>query len=143
MPCLDWMSWLLVLVGWYVVHLTTLQRERRKENRDFSSQVVDDLYTLSRNGRKFHLSKQYDEEIAFDIVQSLGRTFRTVNLEPISELKIDARKLMAVRMAVTLNNFDKSSFVRQDASSELVREIALSIEDLASEIETRSRSVFR
>lgn len=140
---MDWVSWALVLIGWFVVHRTTLERERRKENREIAARIIDSLYALCHDGRQFHTSKEFNEELSFDISQKLGRIFREINLPPISNLKISNEKLMEARMALTLKNFEKSSFKKHEPSSPLVQDVTFSIEELVSEIETKARTMFR
>jgi hypothetical protein len=45
----DWthvVTWSLVLGGWWVVHLATLNRDRRKEKRDVSVQVCKNILAM-------------------------------------------------------------------------------------------------
>jgi hypothetical protein len=39
----DFITWLLIIVGWLVVHFTTLKREKRKENREAAYKIVEEI----------------------------------------------------------------------------------------------------
>jgi hypothetical protein len=69
----DWVTWVLVLLGWWFVHKATLSRERRKEKRELSANICSKLLDLQEAAISFHTDKEFSSRISNDISQQVHR----------------------------------------------------------------------
>jgi hypothetical protein len=127
----DAVPWLIAVVGWGFTHVFSEARERRKEVRSQLDKGIEQLLTLEKSAREFHMSAKYDPLKAHELTAGLD-TFER-KLYRISCVDVDGltANLIALRRAVTLDNFDASSFTAQSSASEVLGKIA----DAASNME--------
>lgn len=128
-------TWLLVVLGWLVVHRKTLERERRKEHREASQRIVNELREIEQEATAFHRSQQFDGDRAESLMWRVTRAIKSLQRPPLSTLQINISCLSQLRRSITLRNFDASSFSTQQASSEIVKDIRYATDDLIEEIE--------
>lgn len=128
-------TWVLVLLGWYAVHLATLSRERRKERRDAAKAMIDSLASLAIKAREFHTAAKFDEFAADDLTYKTDKTIRALQRPPLEGLDISVSKLVRLRKAITLKNADASSFATQPSPSAMLQDIRAAVDDLIDAIE--------
>lgn len=140
-PCGDnWTSlvtWVLVFVGWFAVHKTTLSRERRKEKREVAWQICIEFRTTERSAIDFHTAQSHDNRKATDLRQDIERLIRRLQRAPLSELDIPFRCMIRFRQSITRQNVDPSDFAAQATDSDLVQNIRDTTTDLIEAIENR------
>jgi hypothetical protein len=130
-------TWLLVILGWYLVNRQNNAREKRKELRallDQTQKLLDDIetqaiayHTVEATGeRAFFLKCTISQKLKHKL-DVLSR--RSLNLE--SSLTL----LKELRKSITLNNFDSASYEKKELSDPLVRDIWLSKDRLSHELE--------
>lgn len=139
----DAVTWLLVIAGWWLVHQATLARERRKENRDAINKVIEDLRRIEQVAVGFHQAIEFNGTRARELRIDLERALRRINKPPCKRLEIPTRARARARQAVTRENMDRSSFVRQDSESHLLLELTDAFDGLINEIETARDKKFR
>src|SRR5689334_10731024 len=87
-------TWVLILVGWYIVHLATLERERRKERRELVQLTLEALRELEADAAKYHTAATFDS-IALDaLVYKTGRIIRSLQRVPLKELQIPVWRMV-------------------------------------------------
>lgn len=128
-------TWVVIVAGWYMVHLATLSRERRKEKRDSAKQLVSDLHEIEKSARKFHGAEKYDEYGASELAMLCDRFIKVLQRAPFNELKIDPSLMTALRRAITCDNIDRTAFSQQAAYSEVQRNIRCATDDLIDAVE--------
>ncbi len=128
-------TWLLVVIGWVVVHYLTVVRERQKEIRELKNQVVDAILRVERAAIAFHQSSGHDSDAARTLVTDLSRIGRTIGSPPLRILCVESKSVKEFRKSVTLRNFDPSDFRSQQPSSNLVSEITRCADDLILSID--------
>jgi len=126
---------LLAVFGWLATHLFSEARERRKEVRERLDKLVERIVGLEDDARAFHSAAEYDEHAANAILYELDRLERSATR--VQALNIDALVPMLIhhRRAITLQNFDASSFKTQAGSSEIFADIASASADFEDELE--------
>lgn len=142
---MSWLAsipWLLAIFGWLATHLFSEARERRKEVRSQLDKQLDRLLKIEELARDFHKAPAYDEKKVDSILSELSRLERA--LQRVPRLKNDAfvPVLVHLRRAITLVNFDKSSFCMQESTSEQLSEINSSIQDFEDEIEMQYQQFY-
>ncbi|HXU93961.1 MAG TPA: hypothetical protein VFP33_09925 [Gallionella sp.] len=135
-------TWLLVFIGWGVVHLATLARDRRKEKRETSMQLCKDIADLQSAAIDFHTAARFDSRKSTDLAQQVERIILRVQKKPLSELNIPLTRLITLRRKITQHNVDASDFSSQPADSEIILGIRTAISDLIGAIEDSRESVW-
>jgi hypothetical protein len=111
-------SAVLVVIGWFVVHKAQSNRERRKQIREYVSDLCDDLTELETLAIGYHTSVR-EEAKEQEIISKLGRLEKACSSLPrfiesqkflfkavdSKKLKIDGKRMQVLRQAMTLNHF--------------------------------------
>ena len=132
---LQGVTWLIVIAGWVVVHYVTLARERRKEKRDTAKQIIGNLQDLEKLAHDFHRANEFDEFAAQTVSIRTERLIKTLARNPLSELRLPYELSKELRQSITRRNMDRSTFVPQETSSEIIRDIRNATDDLIDAIE--------
>lgn len=130
-------TWVLVFVGWFVIHKATLSRERRKEKREASRQFCIELRAAERLAIDFHTAQSHDDRKATDLRQDVDRLILQLQRAPLAELEIPLQRMIQLRRSITRQNADPSDFAAQATNSNLVRDIRNATTDLIEDIEDR------
>lgn len=138
-------TWMLVIAGWWLVNRQNNIREKRKEIRTLIDKLqvyLDDVETLAI---KYH-TNQESSDLAFELKRSLNQKLRS-KLDILKLRTLDVNKcyplLKQFRQAVTLNNFDTSSFKPQSMSDTIVTNIWLAKDKLSQELEKSFATKYR
>lgn len=114
-------AWFLVVLGWAVVNDLTVQRERRKSDEgkiDLLRKSLDEIEELAVQ----HHSQEFDEVRARKIakrVKSIG--LECSHLERCNVISSDWRSAsIAVKRAITMQNFEKAGHKVKAPSDEIV-----------------------
>jgi hypothetical protein len=131
-------TWILVIIGWIVVHYLTLTRDRRKEKRELAKITVANLINLEKEAVDFHCADQFDEHARESLLWKTGRINRLLSREPFNELKLNLVLMKKLRQCITLNNADRTGFSSQSVYSSLILDIRHTVDDLIYEIEKQT-----
>ncbi|MET3229987.1 UNVERIFIED_ORG: hypothetical protein ABIC54_002172 [Burkholderia sp. 1263] len=126
-----------VVVGWAATHIFSEARERRKEYRGQLEKVHELASKIEQAGCSFHRSPSHDAIKASDLVSQLAWLERSIVRIPIFEEARWTPALITLRQAVTLNNFDASTFKQQADHSEIIADITDATFGLEDELETQ------
>ena len=130
-----WVTWLLIVTGWVVVHYLTLTRERQKEVRDLKMRLVDRILEVERRGCLFHQAAIFSPDEAGALVAEIGRISAEIARLPLSTLRVPKKAVVRFRASITLANFDLTRFQPQPATSLLLSNISLAAEGLINALE--------
>lgn len=113
----SFVSAVMVMVGWYVVNKAQSNRERRKQIREYVSDLCDNLEELEALTIGYHTAAR-EEAKEPEIISKLGRFEKScstlprflqsqkyLKAVPPEKLKIDGQCLQVLRKAMTLNHF--------------------------------------
>ncbi|AFZ66778.1 hypothetical protein Deipe_1225 [Deinococcus peraridilitoris DSM 19664] len=118
-------------------------RDRRKELRSVIDGIVKSIQEIESNGLKFHTAASYDAAVADGILRSFTRMSASVQrLELYKAYTPVLDAINAFKQALTLNNFDPSSFATQLHSSDIPKEIFATAQDLIELIEQRYTDIY-
>lgn len=129
------LTWLLVLLGWYVVHRASLSRERRKERREITFRCVDEVKDIERRALGFHTAAAYCHDAVEEITVDVSRLIRRLQRPPLQSLQIPTQHLVRLRQSITLKNADLSGFTAQQRNGEIPQEIRSACNSLIDAIE--------
>lgn len=132
--------WIVAIVGWGFTHIFSEARERRKEVRAQLDKTIEQLLALEKAAREFHMAPEFAPIKAHDLT-ALIHTFER-KLHRISCLNIDdlVGRIVRLRRAITLSNFDKSDFKAQTAESDVLGGIADAAADMEDAMESHYRA---
>lgn len=144
---LDWVkalapvgSWLLVILGWWVVRLDHNRREQRKEIRALIDAVLVGLDILEEQAVRYYTTT--DGQNSGALGASIRTGLRRVAMEckhitDATEKRIDCTEpLVAVRQAITAEPFDSINRAPLLEESERLDEIRNRVLDMRSFLQT-------
>lgn len=141
---MDWkdiITWLLVIIGWFVVHTATVRREDLKEKRDTTLRIIQEIREVEDIAIEFQTSSEFLEENYDILVWKIHRITSALHRPPLKFLKISTNIIISFRQNLT-SNTDKSSFITQSHTSENIRNIHEAADNLTNEIETQKYIYF-
>lgn len=130
---------LVAATGWFLTHLLSEARERRKEARSQIDKLFEQLYKLEQDARTFHCGAQYQAATAGDIdakIQILERSMNRVQIFTVDNL---VPYIVRLRRSITLKNFDLSEFVQQSQNSDILQDVFSASQDMEDEMERQYR----
>lgn len=133
----DGIPWAIAVVGWGFTHLFSEARERRKEVRSQLDKAFEQLQKLEQDSRAFHCAAVFDVAKSTDLTSRIFMFERMIQRIKIVEMTSMDPYIIALRRGVTLQNFSKTTFVPQDASSSILLEISGAVQDLEDALEFR------
>lgn len=128
-------TWLIIIVGWYVVHHLTLKREERKEARERVDAYLSLFRAIEEKAILFHQSPEFREDKARELKNDIQRAFKILKRHPFVKFEIGADLHKEFRRAITYRNFEPSGFVRQPAQSQILSDIVNAVDDIEEQIE--------
>ncbi len=138
----QFVTWALVVGGWIVINRQHNRREARKEIRAKLDKVCKDFTDLEKLAESYHMADTHSVVTARQIKLSLQRVVYSV--DHLGLIKHQARdfKIIALRRAITFENFDTSAHSAQDPNGDLIAGINAAIDDLTNALETAFRDQF-
>ncbi|MHB8580511.1 MAG: hypothetical protein ACYDA4_11720 [Ignavibacteriaceae bacterium] len=138
----QFVTWILVIVGWVVVNRQHDRRETRKEIRARLNELRDDLCKLEHLAEKYHIWPNHQESSARRIKVLLKRIGDGVDQIRLLNRQVHDARLVALRQAITYRNFDTESHRSQDLSGPLIAGINASVDELINALESGFRTRF-
>ncbi|MDD4979543.1 MAG: hypothetical protein PHI29_13030 [Gallionella sp.] len=135
-------TWAILIVGWFVVHHLTSQREQRKEARERLDQFIIALREIEVRAVEFHQSKTYEADLARTLLFDIQRIFVRLKRYPFGSFVVTPNLPKEMRKAITLRNFDFSKFTRQSPNSEILGDIANAIDKLEDQLEKEYERIY-
>lgn len=135
-------TWIVVLIGWYVVHSKALERDRRREKREACREICEALEELQSAALDFHTSNQFSLRDSTDLGYSVEQVVLKLQAKPIDELKLPKSKIIAIRQRITGRNVDLSDFSPQAADSEIIMDIRAAISEVTRYLDQRKEIVW-
>ena len=139
----DWketIPWFLVVIGWIIVDVQQRIRDRKARAENIVGLVKEDLRKLEKLSIAYHLCDSPTPDQSIEIKSLLRCVFFEINNKSLL-LSHDQGRLVALRRAVTLKNFDTSDPQPQSTSSDLIQDIGASVENLEEALERNLKCV--
>ncbi len=128
-------TWVLVILGWVVVHYLTVVRDRQKEIRDLKLKVIQAISEAETMAIEFHTAKGFDSAKAQKITSMIQRISSDMTRPPLASFQNYSSVAKEFRQAITLKNFDASQYLSQQTSSEIVADISYAAEKITRILE--------
>lgn len=135
-------TWLIIVVGWFVVHHLSSKRDQRKETRERLDQFIIALRGVEVRAVEFHQSKTYDADSARSLLFDIQRIFVKLKRHPFGMFVVPPNIPKDVRKAITLKNFDFSKFTCQSPNSEILGDIANAVDLLEDQLEKEYERIY-
>lgn len=129
----------VVVAGWAATHLLSEARERRKEARGQIEKFIDRLQNLENTARSFHTAASFQHTQQINLITELDRLERSLKRIDILDQDALIQPIIFLRQAITLENFEPSTYVRQLQTSQLLQDIATASQDMEDEVERQYR----
>lgn len=130
-------SGVLVVVGWYVVNKAQANRERRKQIREYVTDLATDLDDIETLAIDYH-TQERDVAKEHELISKLGRFEKACSILPRfldrqtffkavspEKLNIDGERLQQLRKAMTLRHFADEHTAAIVANDDLIQELGL------------------
>jgi hypothetical protein len=138
----DGIPWVIAVAGWGVTHIFSEGRERRKEARSQIDKLNESLSSLSDQAHRFHTSTEHDGATALDLQYRLRLLERQANRIVCVDSDQLSPAIIRLRRAITLRNFDKTEFQKQEWHSDILASINVATEGIEEEIERQYRFAY-
>lgn len=138
----DSIPWIIAVIGYFITHVFSEARERRKDIRSQLDKISTRLQQLEVDARAFHTAKEFESTKNLQLITGISQIER--HLSRLAFLLIDNLNgpIIHMRRAITLENFDRSNFKTQEVDSEIFHEISAAIGDLEDAVEREYRLAF-
>lgn len=122
---------------WLLVNQQNNIREKRKEIRSILDKIQSLLDEIEIQAVNYHTGRE-SSDLAFQLKRSLNQKLRD-RLDILKLRNLDVKKcyplLKKFRQAITLENFDTSSFIPQNLNDGLIKNIGDAKDRLSQELE--------
>lgn len=135
-------TWIIVIIGWFVVHHLSTKRDQRKEARERLDQYIHGLRALEERAVKFHQFTSYQADVARGLLFDIQRYHSKLNRHPFCSFEISPCLKINLRKSITLKNFDASKFACQPANSPILGNIANAFDDIEDQLEKEYERVY-
>ena len=138
----------MVVAGWYVVNKAQANRERRKQIREYVTDLRDDLANLEKLVIEYHTSER-DVAKEHEIISKLGRfekacstlprflkSQRFLKAVPTGKLNVDGKCLQVLRKAMTLHHFADEHLGAIGVQHALIQQMELAAGDMQEALES-------
>lgn len=135
-------TWIIVIIGWFVVHHLSTKRDQRKEARERLDQYILGLRSLEERAIKFHQSSSYQADIARGLLFDIQRCHAKLNRHPFCSFEVSPSLKIKLRQSVSLRNFDTTKFACQPANSPILNDIANAFDDIEDQLEKEYERIY-
>lgn len=135
-------TWIIVIIGWFVVHHLSTQRDQRKEARERLDQFILALREIEEKVIQFHQSDTYKGDLARTLLFDIQRIITKLKRHPFGSFEVSPNLLKELRRAVTLKNFDPSKFACQPANSPILGNVANAVDDIEDQLEKEYERIY-
>lgn len=132
--------WIVAIVGWGFTHVFSEARERRKEARAQLDKLYEQLYVIEKLAQDFHCAEKFAEAKASELLAKFQVFERTISRLPILNIDNLVGHIVSLRRAVTLSNFDRSSFVQQPYECDIAQDIFSASQNMEDALEGQYQS---
>ena len=130
---LQFLSFLAVIVGWFLVNNLNSDRERHAEWRKFAKELAKMAEDIEKEALEYHKKEERDKELEERIIHHIDR-FEAKYAILADKVKVNAYLPARLRRAITLNNFYTAAHRSYGVRSEIYGNISSAtlkiIEDL-------------
>lgn len=135
-------TWIIAAGGWFVVNNQNNSRETRKEINNKIYGLIKSIEDIEEGAIKFHTADIFDEYTTNKILGDIYRASQKVNALNGIGFSINTQAMISLKKAITLNNFDASSFKKQNMNSTIIYEIEDSTNNVISILENAYINTF-
>lgn len=130
---LQFLSFLAVIVGWFLVNSLNSDRERHAEWRKFAKELAKMAEDIEKEALEYHKKEERDKELEERIIHHIDR-FEAKYAILADKVKVNVYLPAHLRKAITLNNFYTAAHRSYGVHSEIYGNISSAtlkiIEDL-------------
>jgi hypothetical protein len=135
-------TWLTVILGWVIVNWQNNRREERKEIRTALTQISSDIDALTNLAIEYHTSSRRAYKLEVSIIikeRQLSEKLSFLRLRNSAY----SNQYTSFADAITLENFETTSFKKQSQYSQIIESIRDAASDLISALELEYSELFR
>jgi hypothetical protein len=126
-----------IIVGWFATHLFSEARERRKEARSQLDKLIERLIKLQSSTLGFHTQATFQPNVADELLTEIARIERILSRTPLAASGEMSGLIKEYRRAISLRNFEKTSFQQQEIGSDILVGISIAAQDIEDHLEER------
>lgn len=131
-------TWLVIIIGWFIVNNQQNKREQRKERRAQIDIFNSNISQLEKKAISYHTNILHDEQLAREIKRKFDELRKFSLRIKLIDIKDLNRLIIALRRSITYENFDNGENHAQEAEDgELVAGIYISCDAFVDKMESR------
>jgi len=131
-------TWAIIVLGWFIINQQQNSRELRKEIRSAIDILTEQIYELEEESINYH-AEGSSAKSSQSIKQSIDRIEFQLEVHRLIPLSIRNKKIIALRRAITRNNFDTYKYKKVAISDPIILDINYAITDIIQSIEYQYR----
>ena len=118
----QWIPWAIIIIGWFVINAQHNKRELRKELRSSLDDIRNRVVDLENLAVLYHTDENnHDLSTKIKVlIERIGYDIETNQLLPSS---VSNERIIHLRQAITMKNFETKSYHEQSQHSDIVRHI--------------------
>lgn len=130
---LQFLSFLAVIIGWFLVNHLNCRREYNSEWRKFAKELAKMAEDIEKEALTYHKKEERDEELEESIIHHIDRLEAKYALLA-KKVKVNAYLPSRLRRAITLNNFYTHRHYSHGVRSEIYGNITSATLDIIEDL---------
>lgn len=129
----QFLSFLAVIFGWFLVNNLNIRREQRSEWRKFARELASSAEIIEKEALEYHRKADRDRELEEIIIQHIDRLEAKYTLLE-KKMRVKAFLAAQLRQAVTLENFFTDTHTSCGISSDVYGKITKATLDIINDL---------
>jgi len=130
-------TWLIIILGWFIVNYLHNKRELRRESRAQLDAFNTSLSSVERKAIEYHLKLEHDEILARELKRQLDEIRKLSIRLGLVDTKAHNLLIIKLRKSITFDNFDNCTNHKQEnENGELIAGIYDSCDDFIDKMES-------
>lgn len=138
----QWVTWILVFIGWLVINAQHNKREDRKELRSVVDDLKNRIYKLEERAVHYHCKQEVTSTESNQIKLEIQRLISDIRLQGLCNPAAMSKSFKELRRAITLNNFESIRHEALTSDHVTLSEIHEAVDDLLGLIEAGFRNKY-
>ena len=129
-------TWVVIILGWFIVNHQNNKRETRKEIRTQLDIFTKKIKLLEDNSIRYHKNAHHDPNLSKTIKRDIDYLIKLTKRLKLLETTILNRRIITFRKSITFDNFDnQDKHIKQNEDSPLIAAIYVSCDDFIDSLE--------
>lgn len=110
-------TWIVIIIGWFIVNSQHNKRELRKERRAQIDTFNEKIDQLEKKAVSYHTHAEHNELLARDIKRNFDEIRKFSLRIKLLDIKVVNRLIINLRRSITFKNFDNGINHKQESEN--------------------------